>query len=143
MPILLTCPDIARRTGYSRMQITRLAGLDQIPSERIITKGGQYRYELTPHLAEWIRVRRRRPPKITRLDSGGFILGCRAQKGPRQRNTAMILEEMKLFTKEIRSRVTEVQDQCPSNEEHEILRDTLHTCIMALIRCSEAMRKGH
>lgn len=124
------------------MQITRLARLDRIPSERIITKGGQYRYELTPPLAEWIRVMRRRPPKITRLNSGGYILGCRAQKGPPQRNTAMILDEMKLFTKEILARVKEIQEQCPSNEEYEILRDTLHTCIMALIRCSDSMRKS-
>ena len=74
MPTLLTCPEIARRTGYSRMQITRLAGLDQIPGGRTITKGGQLRYELTPALAEWIRVMRRRPTKVTRLDSGCFIL---------------------------------------------------------------------
>lgn len=125
------------------MQITRLAGLNQIPGERTITKGGQFRYELTPPLAEWIRVKRRRPTKITRLDSGCYILGCRARKGPRQTDTAMICDEMKLFTKEILARVQEVQDQSPSDEQHEILRDTLHTCIMALIRCSEAMRKGH
>ena len=123
------------------MQITRFANLGHIPGERVITKGGQFRYELTPALAEWIRVMRRRPTKITRLDSGCYILGSRARKGPRQKNTATLFDEMKLFTKEILARVKEAQDESPSNEQHEILRDTLHTCIMALIRCSEDMRK--
>lgn len=124
------------------MQITRLAGLDHIPGERTITKGGQFRYEPTPALAEWIRVKRRRPTKITRLESGAFILGCRAKTGPKQHNTAVILDEMRLFAKEIISRVDELRAKHLSVADQQSLHEMLGRCIMALIRSDESMRKG-
>ena len=40
---------------------------------------------------------------------------------------------MKLFTKEILSRVTEIQDQMAYKDSEEILLSTLHQNIMALI----------
>lgn len=115
------------------MQITRLAGLGRIPGNPIITNGGQFRYELTPQLAEWIRVMRRRPTKVTRLDSDFFMLGCRARKGKRQRTAPVILDEMKLFTKEILARVKEIQEQPAGKDDEDVLLRTLHQCIMALI----------
>lgn len=124
------------------MQITRLAGLNRIPGERTITKGGQFRYALTPALAEWIRVMRRRPAKITRLESGSFILGCRAKTGPRQRNIEAVLDEMRLFAKEILSRVDELRAQHLSAADQQMLHDMLSRCIIALVRSDESMRKG-
>ena len=60
MPKYLSCPEIARRMGYSRMQVARWAKNNMIPGSRIITQGYHYRYELTPTLAAWIRIRRRK-----------------------------------------------------------------------------------
>lgn len=49
----LSCPELARLTGYSRMQIQRLARANRIPSRRI-TSGGRYRFHPDDALQEWI-----------------------------------------------------------------------------------------
>jgi hypothetical protein len=123
------------------MQITRLARLNRIPGERIITKGGQFRFQMSPQLAEWIRVMRRRPTKVTRLESDSFILGCRARRGPRQGNTPIILNEMKSYTREILACVKEIQDHVAFKKYEEVLLRTLHQCIMALIERDYEIRK--
>ena len=86
-------------------------------------------------------MKRRRPTKITRLESGAFILGCRAKTGPKQHNTVVVLDEMRLFAKEIISRVDELRAQHLSAADQRMLHDTLGRCIMALIRSDESMRK--
>jgi hypothetical protein len=60
MPKFLTCPEIARRSGYSRMHIARLAKQGRLPGERIVTAGGQYRYACTPEMLRWMRLMRTR-----------------------------------------------------------------------------------
>jgi hypothetical protein len=136
MTTFLSCPEIARRIGYSRMHVTRLAHEGQIPGERIITKGGQFRYPLNPQLAEWIRVMRRRPRHGKVLDSGFYILGRRASKTPQSRDTGIICEEMLGFVKEIDARMKEItlHEQQPSDEEVGRLAGAVRTCIMDLVR---------
>lgn len=71
MARLLTCPQLATLTGYSRMQLVRWAQDDRIPGKRIITKGQQYRYEFTPELKEWIKNHKRKAAKAL-LMTGTF-----------------------------------------------------------------------
>lgn len=143
MPTFLMCPEIARRIGYSRMHVTRLAKQGRIPDERMKTKGGQRRYELTPQLAEWIRVMRRRPRHGKVLDTNFYVLGCWGPKKPLPRTTDLIFEEMLLLTREIRYRVQELKRQNPSAEDMLILGDTLHSCASALLEEFKQARGAH
>jgi len=54
-------PELAHLTGYSRMQIQRLARARRIPSMRM-TRGGHFRFKNDVMLQKWIR-RCRKPLK--------------------------------------------------------------------------------
>lgn len=97
------------------------------------TKGGQRRYELTPQLAQWIRIMRRRPRHGKVLDTNFYVLGCWGPKKPQPKTTDTIFDEMLLFTREIRYRVQEIRSQNPSEEDVLILGDTLHACAKVLL----------
>jgi len=53
----------------------------------------------------------------------------------------VVLDEIRLFTKEILSRVDELRAQHLSPTDQQMLHDMLARCIMALIRSDESMRK--
>ena len=135
VPKYLSCPEIARRSGYSRMQITRLARRNEIPSERMVTPGGHIRYEMTDELAEWIRVMRGRPQFTHRLRSGAYVFGRRVERLPRKRDGAIIVEEITGFLEEIESRVTELLSRDPVATKEEVgqLVDTLKPVIFHLM----------
>lgn len=150
MPTMLSCPEIARRTGYSRMHVNRLARQNKIPSERTITKGGHFRYELTPDLAEWIRVMRARPKYGRLLDSDFYMFGCRtSKKRERARDRVVITEEIGLLLKEIDRRTTEFLNIEPdaTNDEIAMLRKIMVPAILELMRLdtnvADLQKKGY
>ena len=150
MPTMLSCPEIARRTGYSRMHVTRMARKNEIPGERIITKGGHFRYELTPELAEWIRVMRARPRYGRLLDSDFYMFARRAnKKRERVRDRVVITEEITLLLKEIERRVSEFLDIEPdaTNDDITKLRKIMVPLIMELMRLdtnvADLQKKGY
>jgi hypothetical protein len=48
---------------------------------------------------------------------------------------------MRSYTREILACVKEIQEHVAYKKYEEVLRGTLHQCIMALIQCDERMRK--
>lgn len=117
-PKYLSCPEIARRIGYSRMQVTRWAKVHMIPGIRHITPGKQYRYELTPELAAWIRLRRRQGRERPWM---GFMGALDSDK-PAKRviSGKIICREIDELLEEIERRVAEITIPNPVPTEAEL-----------------------
>ena len=135
----LTCPEIARRIGYSRMQVARWAKENRIPGTRIVTAGGHYRYKLDPLLTKWIRLRRRqgREPWM------GFS-GALEVKHPAKRviSGQQICREIDELLDEIGHRVLEIAlpNPIPTQAELKALDDRLVHSIKWLTKGREMIR---
>lgn len=138
-PKLLTCPEIARRTGYSRVHVARLARQNRIPGDRITTKGGHYRYETAPGLAEWMHKIRR--PSRERIYRNPEYFMCRARRQPHRGDTALVCEEIGDFVQEIIVRVNTIVTRGPSLLTIRQIKEALHPAIQELIKLDLNLRK--
>lgn len=100
------------------MQVVRWAQADEIPGERIITRGHQYRYELTPELAEWIRIRRRKPIKGVYLGSIDAVLW--PERSVRVTPAKPICDEIGDLLREIEERALEIIRPNPEPKRSEL-----------------------
>jgi hypothetical protein len=145
MPKLLTCPEIARRSGYSRMHIARLAQKNALPGERILTAGGQYRYECAPKMVRWMRLMR------TRRSSDQMRDSCFIVRKYYSRSTAAVvgdrgvaLWEITCLLEEIDERILEVLEGGPepTRQEYDTLLRCLGPAIAGLTKCHETIAKA-
>ena len=132
MPKFLTCPKIAQRTGYSRVHVARLARQNGIPGDRITTRGGHYRCELTPGLAEWIH--KIRCPARGRIFRNPEYFMCRARRQPHRGDTALVCEEIGDFIEEIAERVSALLKRKPSGLTIRQVSEALSPAIIRLMK---------
>lgn len=100
------------------MQVVRWAQVNEIPGKRIITPGNQYRYELTPELAEWMRIRRRKPIKGVRFGSIDAVLW--PERSVRATPAKPICDEIADLLTEVEERVCEIIRPNPEPKRSEL-----------------------
>ena len=144
MPKFLTCPEIARRSGYSRMHIARLAKEGRLPGERIVTAGGQYRYACTPEMLRWMRLMRTRhrgglmPPSS--LVFRRFRPRSSAAVG---RDRGVAIWEIDCLLEEVDERIVEVLSMGPppTAEEYTSLLQCLRPAVLGLAKREATITK--
>lgn len=141
---LLTCPEIARRSGYSRMHIARLAQKNALPGERLLTAGGQYRYECTPKMIRWMRLMRTRRGTGYMRDScfifrKYYTRSCAAVGGDR----GVALREIACLLEEVDERILEILEMGPEPtlDEYNALQDCLRPAVIGLINRDKTVTK--